>query len=142
MWFVFFLFFFFLMIRRPPRSTLFPYTTLFRPRPPHGPHPLARGGRHRRAHRRRAPRRGRALRRGDAPDQPTAARLSDLGCRAAHFRHFTVVMRGLVPRIHVVQRKKKKMWMPGTRPGTTTEKCRWYALLHPVSLNRTAVAQG
>src|SRR2546430_11546699 len=31
-----FLFFFFLMIRRPPRSTLFPYTTLFRsvPIPP------------------------------------------------------------------------------------------------------------
>src|SRR5574341_2024016 len=28
--FVRFLFFFFLMIRRPPRSTLFPYTTLFR----------------------------------------------------------------------------------------------------------------
>src|SRR2546426_3479070 len=28
--------FFFLMIRRPPRSTLFPYTTLFRSRP----HPL------------------------------------------------------------------------------------------------------
>src|SRR6266446_7757806 len=26
-------FFFFLMIRRPPRSTLFPYTTLFRPEP-------------------------------------------------------------------------------------------------------------
>src|SRR5215216_7100055 len=32
--FIFILFFFFLMIRRPPRSTLFPYTTLFRsPRP-------------------------------------------------------------------------------------------------------------
>src|SRR5688572_31617997 len=30
----FFLIFFFLMIRRPPRSTLFPYTTLFR-----SPHP-------------------------------------------------------------------------------------------------------
>src|SRR5712672_4558139 len=30
-------FFFFLMIRRPPRSTLFPYTTLFRS----GPHPRA-----------------------------------------------------------------------------------------------------
>src|SRR5436189_6396170 len=29
-----FLFFFFLMIRRPPRSTLFPYTTLFRSRQP------------------------------------------------------------------------------------------------------------
>src|SRR5687767_9069279 len=28
--FLFLLFFFFLMIRRPPRSTLFPYTTLFR----------------------------------------------------------------------------------------------------------------
>src|SRR2546422_5274176 len=28
--FIVFLFFFFLMIRRPPRSTLFPYTTLFR----------------------------------------------------------------------------------------------------------------
>src|SRR2546427_6448454 len=38
--------FFFLMIRRPPRSTLFPYTTLFRsglprpgPAPPPGPPP-------------------------------------------------------------------------------------------------------
>src|SRR5438552_14059886 len=29
-WFVCICFFFFLMIRRPPRSTLFPYTTLFR----------------------------------------------------------------------------------------------------------------
>src|SRR6266571_8542968 len=29
---VLFFFFFFLMIRRPPRSTLFPYTTLFRSR--------------------------------------------------------------------------------------------------------------
>src|SRR6266567_1368279 len=28
--------FFFLMIRRPPRSTLFPYTTLFRSDAPHG----------------------------------------------------------------------------------------------------------
>src|SRR5258708_21730451 len=28
--FIFIFFFFFLMIRRPPRSTLFPYTTLFR----------------------------------------------------------------------------------------------------------------
>src|SRR6266853_3874763 len=30
--FITFLFFFFLMIRRPPRSTLFPYTTLLRSR--------------------------------------------------------------------------------------------------------------
>src|SRR3712207_7417414 len=43
-------FFFFLMIRRPPRSTLFPYTTLFRSRrqglraraPPRPPPPPAR----------------------------------------------------------------------------------------------------
>src|SRR3712207_7473086 len=33
-----FLFFFFLMIRRPPRSTLFPYTTLFRSRDHPVPH--------------------------------------------------------------------------------------------------------
>src|SRR5690242_21212858 len=32
-------FFFFLMIRRPPRSTLFPYTTLFRSRHPALPLP-------------------------------------------------------------------------------------------------------
>src|SRR2546427_9723054 len=31
-WFPYFIIFFFLMIRRPPRSTLFPYTTLFRSR--------------------------------------------------------------------------------------------------------------
>src|SRR6266849_8132648 len=35
------IFFFFLMIRRPPRSTLFPYTTLFRSR--HQPHAGPRG---------------------------------------------------------------------------------------------------
>src|SRR2546422_5109790 len=34
--------FFFLMIRRPPRSTLFPYTTLFRSREPVDPEVLAR----------------------------------------------------------------------------------------------------
>src|SRR3712207_8839301 len=33
---------FFLMIRRPPRSTLFPYTTLFRSPGPHRPAPPAR----------------------------------------------------------------------------------------------------
>src|SRR5688572_31813852 len=32
--------FFFLMIRRPPRSTLFPYTTLFRSEPDSDGHPL------------------------------------------------------------------------------------------------------
>src|SRR2546427_8121545 len=53
------LFFFFLMIRRPPRSTLFPYTTLFRSRGGRGGGAFRRargavgasgggGGRHRR----------------------------------------------------------------------------------------------
>src|SRR3712207_8966076 len=38
--------FFFLMIRRPPRSTLFPYTTLFRSRPrPRPVRPALRCGR-------------------------------------------------------------------------------------------------
>src|SRR3712207_7551582 len=36
------LFFFFLMIRRPPRSTLFPYTTLFRSLVVKDLHPLGR----------------------------------------------------------------------------------------------------
>src|SRR6266536_5330651 len=52
-----FLLFFFLMIRRPPRSTLFPYTTLFRSRRARpGDRPrrarAARAARTRRAHRR------------------------------------------------------------------------------------------
>src|SRR5260363_442743 len=38
----FFLFFFFLMIRRPPRSTLFPYTTLFRSLPAFEPSAVPR----------------------------------------------------------------------------------------------------
>src|SRR5690242_20976928 len=43
----FIFFFFFLMIRRPPRSTLFPYTTLFRSRCAHERHRLRH---HRAAH--------------------------------------------------------------------------------------------
>src|SRR3712207_7253334 len=51
--------FFFLMIRRPPRSTLFPYTTLFRSHAGDDPH-LRRG------RRRRPPGRARRRREGDA----------------------------------------------------------------------------
>src|SRR5690349_24843745 len=45
-------FFFFLMIRRPPRSTLFPYTTLFRSPGVrgHAVRGLSRGRQHARAH--------------------------------------------------------------------------------------------
>src|SRR2546430_8944902 len=39
-----FVFFFFLMIRRPPRSTLFPYTTLFRSHPGFASDELVSGG--------------------------------------------------------------------------------------------------
>src|SRR5258708_17509696 len=52
------MFFFFLMIRRPPRSTLFPYTTLFRSMGLGGPGQPPRGlagqqdGRHVQAHER------------------------------------------------------------------------------------------
>src|SRR5580692_10924592 len=48
--------FFFLMIRRPPRPTLFPYTTLFR----------SRGARRAPSRRRRSPRWARPARRGRA----------------------------------------------------------------------------
>src|SRR3970282_2659587 len=41
--------FFFLMIRRPPRSTLFPYTTLFRSRGGQPRRPRAHAGRRRHA---------------------------------------------------------------------------------------------
>src|SRR6266550_8982557 len=57
---MFFCFFFFLMIRRPPRSTLFPYTTLFRSR---SRQPRARGAVVRRRERpMRRSRRGRRAR--------------------------------------------------------------------------------
>src|SRR3712207_8055788 len=51
--------FVFLMIRRPPRSTLFPYTTLFRSRGGAAPRLPARGGR---------------ARRGSAPSRAPAGR--------------------------------------------------------------------
>src|SRR3712207_8906195 len=57
--------FFFLMKRRPPRSTLFPYTTLFRS-PPHRPRPRGRGHRGRRRPRSGGGGRGH-LRRRDRP---------------------------------------------------------------------------
>src|SRR2546428_4077042 len=61
------------MIRRPPRSTLFPYTTLFRSqrgrlrRAAHRAGPAARGGRH--SHRRGGGHRRRAARARRLPDR-------------------------------------------------------------------------
>src|SRR2546430_9521439 len=71
--------FFFLMIRRPPRSTLFPYTTLFRSR--------ADAGRRGRRAAQRADRRRHADRRGgrdaDRSEEhtPELPAQSNLGCR-------------------------------------------------------------
>src|SRR3712207_8536606 len=61
--------FFFLMIRRPPRSTLFPYTTLFRSLPPRPARP--RGREPDRATARPRPR---ALRHGGAAERQTPRR--------------------------------------------------------------------
>src|SRR6266480_1544253 len=74
-WALFLLFFFFLMIRRPPRSTLFPYTTLFRSHAASDASPRTRP---------RGTRcRGAPLRRG--PPAPEGARRSR-GCRSASRR--------------------------------------------------------
>src|SRR2546422_4568933 len=65
--------FFFLMIRRPPRSTLFPYTTLFRSRRRHGARDDGRlpppGGALRRRVRHRRRDEGRLLRAAAARDR-------------------------------------------------------------------------
>src|SRR5438093_12813104 len=50
-------FFFFLLIRRPPRSTLFPYTTLFRSQAPAGDDRQREIGRRREAQRPEGPQR-------------------------------------------------------------------------------------
>src|SRR5215211_7345752 len=63
-----FFIFFFLMIRRPPRSTLFPYTTLFRSPRSRRPHPGDMGGRGR-------------LERGDRKHTSELQSHSDLVCR-------------------------------------------------------------
>src|SRR5690349_24204925 len=72
------MFFFFLMIRRPPRSTLFPYTTLFRScrtrRRPSG-----RPGRGRRRPRATRPRGARAVRSEEHTSELQSRR--DLVCR-------------------------------------------------------------
>src|SRR6266481_5860400 len=83
---LFCLFFFFLMIRRPPRSTLFPYTTLFRSRRP--PRLRARGD----ARGRRA--RGRAAR--DAAARPRGRTRADVRRRPRERREGARGPRGSV----------------------------------------------
>src|SRR5579872_7530847 len=83
--------FFFLMIRRPPRSTLFPYTTLFRSRP----------ARHRRVPRRRR-RHPRAARRSEEHTSELQSR-PHLVCRL------------------LLEKKKKSMTTITTSPPTKTQ---------------------
>src|SRR2546428_14005717 len=75
--------FFFLMIRRPPRSTLFPYTTLFR-----SPHPALRPRGHGRdAGGGRDPRDlGTRADRGPRPPGVDPSRLGDLGAAGLPLR--------------------------------------------------------
>src|SRR2546427_8535193 len=93
---VFCSFFFFLMIRRPPRSTLFPYTTLFRsagtgPRvPPDAP---------------RGRRRSRAGRRQDRP----SARRARPGRSEEHTSELQS-QSNLVCRL-LLEKKKKNKWL-------------------------------
>src|SRR5690349_23903410 len=79
------------MIRRPPRSTLFPYTTLFRSPP----------SRRRSAGRRRSPGRGRPRRRGPPS---TAARPP----RSEEHTSELQSRRDLVCRLLLEKKKKKK----------------------------------
>src|SRR6266536_6568644 len=72
-------FFFFLMIRRPPRSTLFPYTTLFRSPRPRIPRCHRPGGRAA-CPRRRCPRRTGRGRRSEEHTSELQSRV-DLVCR-------------------------------------------------------------
>src|SRR3712207_7108869 len=69
------------MIRRPPRSTLFPYTTLFRSRERERDQPVEREAQRRR--RRRQPR-AQQQRRADRQDEE---RVAQLGERPAGRRH-------------------------------------------------------
>src|SRR3712207_8326616 len=76
------------MIRRPPRSTLFPYTTLFRSRrerrrgDPGGDHRDGRGGRRRDA--RQGGVRLPDVQRGDRGRRPPAARAAGVGRSEEH----------------------------------------------------------
>src|SRR5260221_8035471 len=74
--------FFFLMIRRPPRSTLFPYTTLFRSRRIRGVSVAARPARTREVSSASRQRRGRRFPRSRSEEHTSELQShSDLVCR-------------------------------------------------------------
>src|SRR3712207_8877667 len=92
-----FIVFFFLMIRRPPRSTLFPYTTLFRSRGRAGAVHRARGGG------------DRPLRRPHRPaDRPRPAQPGRAGVRSEEHTSELQSRQYLVCRL-LLEKKKKQM---------------------------------
>src|SRR5256885_7241002 len=93
-----FLTFFFLMIRRPPRSTLFPYTTLFR-------------SGNRVPHRRRRPRTRQDRQSRDHQRRPAEAQLDSPACRARSEEHTSELQSpcNLVCRL-LLEKKKKKYY--------------------------------
>src|SRR2546422_3650829 len=96
--------FFFLMIRRPPRSTLFPYTTLFRSL---AEHHRPRGGEARND--------GRVVWRHEALEHPGAAGGRDPACAEDRSEEHTSELQS---RLHLVCRlllEKKKKNTPTTR---------------------------
>src|SRR5258705_1007108 len=98
-----FLLFFFLMIRRPPRSTLFPYTTLFRSLPQRGLR--ARGDADH-----LGPRRGRGARRGgDVPEElplPGQGRSEEHTSELQSLRHLVCRLLLEKKKIHLVLRER------------------------------------
>src|SRR3712207_7820173 len=94
------------MIRRPPRSTLFPYTTLFRSQRP----PRARGDQHRRHADR--PRRVARRRRGRGPLRGTGRRrrlISPSACTRSEEHTSELQSRQYLVCRLLLEKKKKKL---------------------------------
>src|SRR5258705_9849434 len=92
------LFFFFLMIRRPPRSTLFPYTTLFRSTPEQVGSALAGAG-------------VVSRRRMDVVERSDGITLDDVHPRSEEHTSELQSLRHLVCRLLLEKKKKyKKNW--------------------------------
>src|SRR5215813_15080789 len=94
---------FFLMIRRPPRSTLFPYTTLFRPGPGERADHGAGGAYH------RAGQRGSRARRGSAGARPDrkSTRLNSSHVRIS-YAVFCLKKKKKQKHVSTTYKKKKK----------------------------------
>src|SRR2546430_3791458 len=93
------------MIRRPPRSTLFPYTTLFRS---HGPERARSLGILRRS----------TEQPGTDPEQDSTAQAQPLGLRSEEHTSELQSQSNLVCRL-LLEKKKKEFTTTSTKPLTT-----------------------